>query len=386
MDTAPITLENWLWNPYGTRALQRVEELRPALPIARGGAVRDLPEAPAGIGGIELVDREGETITLDRHIETSNTEAIVVLKDGVVVYERYLAGMRPETRHILFSVTKSVCASTLGIAVERGQLALDDRVDAIDADLAGTALGDATVQQVIDMTAGIDFVETYDELAEEGPETPVMRFFRQTGLVPLGETDPVGAIALLPEYGLAFPHGERFEYRTPLTCAAGHLLEVATGQPWTELAAEVWAGIGAEHDAAVIADVAGQAFAGGGMLATLRDLARYGQLHLEDGAGVVPAWWVADTRNGTEGTRRAFDLDPHLAAEDLEQWDEYRNAFWVVESGRIFECLGIYGQVCRVNADAGTVIARFSAHPTGSSTDYDYEMYRAHDAIEAALS
>ena len=81
----------------------------------------------------------------------------------------------------------------------------------------------------------------------------------------------------------------------------------------------------------------------GGMLTTLRDLARYGQVHLEDGAGAIPATWVADTRDGSEETRRAFDLDPALTEADLEQWAEYRNQFWVVESGRIYEALGLWG-------------------------------------------
>ena len=383
---ADLTVANWLHDPYGTRALQRVDELRPHVPIARGASARTLPTIAVDLGGIELEGRDGETITLDRHLETSNTEGLIVLKDGAVVFERYRNGLQPDTRHIFFSVTKSVCASTLGIAVERGQIGLDDLAGDIDPALAGTAVGSATVQQVIDMTAGIDFVETYDELSDPELESAALRFFRQCGLMPLEGADPVGVIALMAEYGQAYPHGERFEYRTPLTCTAGHLLEIATGRPWNELAAEVWAGIGAEHDAAVVVDVADQAFAGGGMLGTLRDLARYGQLHLEGGGETIPDWWIDATREGTDDTRRAFDLDPHLSELDLEIWDEYRNAFWVVESGRTYEALGIYGQVCRVNDATGTVIARFSAHPTGTSTDIDYEMYRAHDAIETALS
>ena len=33
---ADLTVANWLHDPYGTRALQRVDELRPHVPIARG--------------------------------------------------------------------------------------------------------------------------------------------------------------------------------------------------------------------------------------------------------------------------------------------------------------------------------------------------------------
>ena len=254
-------------------------------------------------------------------------------------------------------------------------------------ELADTCIGDATVRQIADMTAGLGFDEAYEDLDGADGDTPVLRFFRQIGTMPLlpGE-EPVGALALIRECPLAYPHGEHFEYRTLLTCALARVLEVATGRACTDLLGEFWGAIGAEHDAAIVLDVAGQPFAGGGMLTTLRDLARYGQVHLEDGAGAIPATWVADTRDGSEETRRAFDLDPALTEADLEQWEEYRNQFWVVESGRIYEALGLWGQVCRINVETGTVIVRFSAQPGPERDEIGYETYRAHAAIEAALA
>ena len=382
-----LTLQTWLVDTYGMRSLQRVREMRESLPIARGAAVRPLAEAPIDLGGVELVSRTGETITLDQHLETSYTEGLLVLRDGAIVFERYRNGMQPDTLHLLASVTKSLTASVLGIALSRGQLALDDRVGDVAPDLAATCIGDATVRQIADMTAGLGFPEAYDDLSDPTADSPVLRFFRQIGTMPLlpGEA-PVGVLGLLPEYPLEYPHGERFEYRTPLTCALGHMVETAAGRPYADLLAELWAGIGAEHDAAIMLDVAGVPFAGGGMLTTLRDLARYGQVLLEDGAGVIPADWVADTRNGSDETRRAFDLDPALTEADLAQWAEYRNQFWIVESGRVFEALGLFGQVCRVNVDTRTVIVRFSAQPNDERDDVGYETYRAHAAIEAALS
>ena len=387
MPDSPLVLESWLFDTYGRRALQRVREVRDTQPIPRGGAVRQLPEAPVDLGGVELVSRTGATITLDEHLETSFTEGLIVLQDGAVVFERYRNGLEPDTLHLLASVTKSLTASVLGIAVDRGQLALGDRVGDVAPDLAATCIGDATVRQIADMTAGLGFSEAYDDLADPSADSPVLRFFRQLGTMPLlpGEA-PVGALGLLPEYPLAYPHGERFEYRTPLTCALGRIVEAAAGRPYAELLTELWGGIGAEADAAIMLDVAGVPFAGGGLLATLRDLARFGQVLLDDGAGVIPADWVADTRNGSDDTRRAFDLDPALSDADLAQWEEYRNQFWVVESGRIFEALGLFGQVCRINVDTRTVIARFSAQPGDERDDVGYETYRAHAAIEAALS
>ncbi|MGI9187878.1 MAG: serine hydrolase, partial [Gaiellales bacterium] len=153
---------------------------------------------------------------------------------------------------------------------------------------------------------------------------------------------------------------------------------------------DVWSRIGAEHDAAVVIDVGGFPFAGGGMTATLRDIARYGLAHLDGGivAGeqVIPADWVSSTRDGTDDARRAFERSPHLTDEDRATWSSYSNAFWVVEPGRIYEALGLFGQVCRVNTEMNTVIARFSAQPMLERTEIGFETYRAHAAIEAALA
>ncbi|MGI9117478.1 MAG: serine hydrolase domain-containing protein [Gaiellales bacterium] len=389
---SPLTIENWLWDMHGTRSLQRLDEFRPLERIGRGsGPVRDLPAAPVDLGGVELVDRAGATVTLEQHLETSFTEGLLVLKHGAVAFERYRNGLRPDTRHLLASVTKSVTATVLGIAVGRGALRLGDRVADVAPEFAGTSVEDATIQQMIDMTVGTGFDETHDTIADPEQESQLVRFFRQTGTMPLGDAEPLGVLGLFRTLPQAYPHGERFEYRTPLTCVVARILEVATGRPYIELVSEdVWAPLGMEHDAAIVIDVGGFPFAGGGMTATLRDVARYGQAHLDggvvDGRQVIPADWIAATRDGSDDTRRAFAACPQLTDEDRAAWSEYRNAFWVAQPGRTYEALGLFGQVCRINEATGTVIARFSAQPMLERTEIGFEAQRAHAAIEAALA
>lgn len=388
----PLTVENWLADMHGTRSLQRLDEFRPLQPISRGtGVVRELPAAPVDLDGVRLLDRHGMEVTLAEHLETSFTEGLLVLKDGAIVFERYRNGLQPHTRHLLASVTKSMTATVLGIEIGRGSLALADRAADVAPELAGTSVEDATIQQLVDMTAGTGFDEVHDVLADPGQESQLMRFFRQTGTMPLGDAEPVGVLGLFRELEQAYPHGERFEYRTPLTCVVGRILEVATGRPYLELmSAELWSQLGMEHDAGIVIDVGGFPFAGGGMTATLRDVARYGLAHLDDGvvAGrqVIPADWIAATRDGSDDTRRAFAASTQLTDEDRAAWAEYRHAFWVVEPGRVYEALGLFGQVCRINTEARTVIVRLSAQPMLERTEIGFETYRAHAAIEAALA
>ena len=388
----PLNLGNWLADMYGTRSLQRLDEFRELLTISRGtGPVRALPVAAVDLGPLTLTARSGRTVTFDEHLATSCTEGIIVLKDGAVVYERYLNGLQPDTRHLLASVTKSVTATLLGIEVGRGPLTRDALVADVAPEFAGTSVADATVGQLVDMTVGTGFEEAHDRLADSDEEPDVVRFMRQSGSLPLDGAAPIGTLGSFREFDQAYPHGEHFEYRTPLTCVLGRVLEVATGRPYVELVSErLWSRIGAEHDAAITVDTAGFPFTGGGMTATLRDVARYGLSHLEngavDGTQIIPVDWIASTRDGSDATRRAFAASPTLADEDRAAWSEYRNAFWVVEPGKIYEALGLFGQVCRINTETNTVITRFSAQPMLERTAIGFETYRAHAAIEAALA
>ena len=387
-----LSVENWLWDMYDTRSAQRLAEFRPLERISRGtGPVRQLPVDLVDLDHLEVVDRMGATISLGQHLETSFTEGLIVIKDGTVVYERYLNGLQPDTQHLLASVTKSITASVLGIEIGRGALRRDDRVADIAPEFSGTSVEDATIGQLIDMTVGTAFSEVHDELEDPAQESDLMRFFRQTGTMPLGDADPIGVLGLFRELGQAYPHGDHFEYRTPLTCVVGRILEITTGRSYIDLISDdLWSQIGAEHDAAIVIDVGGFPFAGGGMTATLRDIARYGLALLDNGvvAGkpVIPSDWIASTRDGSDDTRRAFAGCPQLTDEDRATWSEYRDAFWVVEPGRVYEALGLFGQICRINTETNTVITRFSAQPMHERTEIGFETYRAHAAIEAALA
>ena len=56
-----------------------------------------------------------------------HTEAVVVLKDGRVVAERYAPGFGIDTPILGYSATKSVISALIGILVRQGKLAVDDR-------------------------------------------------------------------------------------------------------------------------------------------------------------------------------------------------------------------------------------------------------------------
>ena len=383
-----FTLDNWMQPPHNRAAFQRIRELAPtALIRNRSGSRRELP---VGLQTLDQVAMRGDVTgatTWGAHLERSSCDAVCVVHDGRVVYERYLNGMSADTAHLLMSVSKSFAGAALGIAIGRGLLHADDLVTAVAPEFAGTSLDGATVQHVIDMTAGTDFVEDYADYDDPHSTTPLVEYERQAGYRRLLDRPMIGIYGHFRTYGTAFAHGSRFEYRSPLTNIAARIVEVVNDLPYPEVVSrDIWEPLGQQHDADIMLDGLGAAIVEGGMSCSLRDLARFGLAYLDDGCvdgvEVIPADWVADTRNATDDAVRAF----HAGASGEAAWSHYRNAFWAMERGDVFSGLGIFGQYCFVHRPSRTVIARFSTYPSALPVELSAETMAGFAAVVAALT
>ena len=141
--------------------------------------------------------------------------------------------------------------------------------------------------------------------------------------------------------------------------------------------------MGAEAAAYVTVDRDGTALADGGICATLRDFARFGQTLLDDGqAGgrqVIPRTWIKDVRHGKHGR---FDDE----SREFMPRGRYRNMFWIRdETQPIHICLGIYGQFIYVSPDQDLVVVCLSSWPEALSDERHSDTMRAIDAIAAEL-
>ena len=97
----------------------------------------------------------------------SFVDAIVIVQDGKLVYEKYFNGMRPESQHILFSVSKSILGLIFGILEEDKVLDTRSMVSKYVPEICGTAYENATLRHCLDMQVGVYFDEDY--LATSGP-------------------------------------------------------------------------------------------------------------------------------------------------------------------------------------------------------------------------
>ena len=192
--------------------------------------------------------------------------------------------MRPETRHLLQSVSKSIAGSLAGVLVGEGSLDPADLVTDHVPELAGGAFEGATVRHVLDMRTGTVYSEDYED-----PESDVRITEELGGWRPARPGRPFASLhEQIAGLANAREHGGPFEYRSILTDLLAWVMERATGSPYPELlGTRLWAPMGAEHSADItVRD--GIVLADGGVCATLRDLARFGLLHLGDPALAPP--------------------------------------------------------------------------------------------------
>lgn len=363
-----VTMANWLDGPYNRWGFRRVPELCRTAPIARGdGTVRELPRAERDLGDFAF-SHDGRRYTLADLLAQSFTDGFLVIQDGAVVTERYLDGMAETDTHLLMSCSKSLTSILCGVLAGRGLLAPDDLVTTHLPELAGSAWEGCRLQHILDMRAGNAWDYDVDEFTIL--DVSDYRAHDRHGTIPRDTETWIRTIGRGPH-----GHGEGpFRYCSLATDVLGWVLERVGGASFPELfSREVWSRIGAESEAQIMLDNSGFPVFEGGLCTTLRDLARFGLMCLEDGlvAGerVVPADWIARVRMRDaeliEAFRASTDADPD--APDAF----YHDKWWVHDGPRgIYAALGMNGQSIVVHRPARIVIAKFSTFPDALDQRY----------------
>jgi CubicO group peptidase (beta-lactamase class C family) len=378
-----VTLANWREPPYNRWAFRHVRQLVPSAPVPRGeGPARPLPSAPRDLGPVAFADKEGREQTVAAMLDRTYTDGFIVLRDGHVVAEAYDNGLTPDRPHILMSVTKSVAASLTGVLADRGVIDPEAPIVELLPEVAGSAYGDATIRHLLDMTVGIRFVEDYQD--ESGD---MARYRMAGGWRPSGGTEaPAGLRGFLPSLVKEGAHGEVFHYVSPNSDLLGWVIERAAGVPFAELLGrEIWAPMGAEHEAYITVDPLGAPRTAGGLCVSLRDLARFGALHLDTGGGspaVMPGWWLRDMReNGDPEAWRKGDFALEFPRA------RYRSKWYLLGNAHGAYCgLGVFGQMLYVDPVARMVIAKFSSQPKALDAELDDLTLRAFAAIGELLA
>lgn len=319
-----------------------------------------------------------QAMTWSESLQANFTDAIVVLHQGRVVYERYFGVMAPHAVHIAMSVTKSYTGTLAAMLVHEGALDELAPVTRYVPELAHSAFAHATVRQVMDMVTNLRYSEDYTD-----PNADIQHFIRAIGLLPRAAdySGPVTTCQFLQTVAAAGPHGQAFTYKTVNTDVLGWMLRRVTGQSLGELLSErIWQKIGAQEDASLIVDSEGTEFAGGGLSATVRDMARFGETmrlggHF-NGQQIVPTAVVEDIQRGADPTHfvsAGFHTLPGAS---------YRSMWWVTHNADgAYMARGVHGQGIYINPKAEVVIARFASHPMAGNVHLDPTTLPAYQSL-----
>jgi CubicO group peptidase (beta-lactamase class C family) len=214
-----------------------------------------------------------EAIALDA--KPSRSTCLLVARKGKVVGEWNWGGLEPETPREVFSVTKSITSTLVGLAQADGDLDIDDRAQRYIQEWRGTKSRSVTIRDLLSNVSGRfwDIGTDYGDLPQAEDRTQFAVDLDQL-----------------------YPPGKVWTYNNAAIQTLDRVVSTATGEETRAFAAErLFGPLGMTHTQ-MTADPAGNTNAFFGTQTTCEDLARFGYLFLRHGRWgddqVVPRSWV----------------------------------------------------------------------------------------------
>jgi len=334
--------------------------------VADIAAPSDRPQPPLlpEIAGSSVVAPQNEALAtaLDRAFAEPDappfkrTRAIVVVKDGRIIAERYADGIGIDTPLLGFSSTKSVISALTGILVRQGKLKLDQPAPVTAWQNPDDPRHAITVDQLLRHTSGLALGSSLQASLGAALEPVNQMKFMETDMASFAEAAQ-----------LETPPGSIWNYHDGNYLILSKLILDATGGKPADVLrfarAELFAPLGMRH-VTIEFDGAGTPEGSTQMLAPARDWARFGLLYLNDGmvAGkrILPEGWVdysaAPTPNAWVGYGAGFwtNLGDSFGATYRIDHGWPRDAFFAK---------GTIGQYVIVIPSRHLVIARFGKTP-----------------------
>ncbi|MCP4804639.1 MAG: serine hydrolase [Proteobacteria bacterium] len=252
------------------------------------------------------------------------TQAVVVIKDGVLVGEWYADGADATTPVTSWSAAKSITSALIGIAIRDGLVDLDQTVGStVDAWSEGDNSA-ITVRNMLEMRSGLPENDTL-EWGVYGAEDALAYSLDRT---PIREP------------------GTEWSYVNEDSQVLGEVIHQAFGEPTTQVAQDVLFDV-IGLDGAWWTDGEGNALTYCCVDSTARDFARFGLLYSRDGAWdgaqVIPTDYVSESTSGIT-------------------YGGYYGLHWWRLSDEVFAALGLHGQNIYVMPSEDLVVVRFGLY------------------------
>ncbi|OGD28186.1 MAG: hypothetical protein A2028_03675 [Candidatus Aminicenantes bacterium RBG_19FT_COMBO_59_29] len=213
------------------------------------------------------------------------TRAVIIVHDGRLIAERYAPGITREMPLIGWSMTKSVTSALVGILVGEGKLTLQAPAPVPEWQNPDDARRKITLEQLLWMSSGLDFSETY---AEKPVSDVQLMLFTKPDMAAYAVRMPLEA-----------EPGTKWRYSTGTTNIISRIIRGAFGDEREYFAfprGALFNRVGM-RSAVFETDASGTYNCGSSLFASARDWARLGLLYLNDGVWegerIFPEGWVA---------------------------------------------------------------------------------------------
>jgi CubicO group peptidase (beta-lactamase class C family) len=331
-------------------------------------------EVQAAFGGDMLVGSRG----LDTFLQSSGTQAFLVIRDDELLYEKYYNGTERDSIVTSFSVAKSYVSTLVAIAVEeRAIKSIDDSITTYLPELLqrDPRFGKITVRHLLNMASGIRYVE--DDIINQ--DDSLTYYYPDLRQLALERTQIVGE------------PGGPWLYNNYNPLLLGLILERTTKMPVAQyLQEKLWKPMGAEFPASWSLDSEATAFEKmeSGMNARAIDFAKLGRLYLHggrwDGEQIIPASWVEAATRLDGSIDRAQYYPPYM--QRLYGHVYHQLFWWGVEQDDgeyAFAARGMHGQIIFVWPAKQLIIVRFGERFGITSMEWMSVFIRAAEQLKA---
>ena len=294
---------------------------------------------------------KGTSLAFGEFLKQTDTNAFVVIRNGVMTYEWYKDGVSQSTQLPSYSVAKTMTSLMIGQLIAQGKIKESDKfVDYFPNLKAGTSFDLVKIKDLLDMQAGVGVSDNYPA-GPAGWGVAIAQMYASTDV----------DWFLKHNRKMAFEPGSKSEYRSVDTQMLGMIIKKVTGKKVADYFSQnVWQVVGAKYPATWNVDrIGGTEKTFCCFNASAIDYGRIGMLFLNGGyAGpnkVIDNNWLK--RMTTSVT--TLDRDWGYGAQ---VWHPYPNTSLA---------LGLHGQFIFINPATRTVIVKLSDNPTDSDHEAD---------------
>jgi CubicO group peptidase (beta-lactamase class C family) len=255
---------------------------KPDLASPWPGGEKVVPAVPANVDGKKIAAAMDTVFTEPKDGPPNNTQAVVVVYNGAIIAERYGQGFTPSMHIPGWSMTKSVTNALTGILVRQGKLDIRKPAPVAAWRKPGDPRGKITLDQLLRMSSGLDFLEVY------GPHADMTDMLNETSMADFAAGKKLRAE---PDREWYYSSGTSNIVARIIRDSSGGTLAGVYNFARRELFDRL-----AMRSALIEPDASGSFVGSSYMLATPRDWARAGLLFLNDGVWngerILPEGWV----------------------------------------------------------------------------------------------